>query len=69
MTYSSRDMETYEISSYEIADIFVDFRLSEGYTDLRTPIANPFLRSFWGVNQLYTTGGSRDMENHTKMSL
>ena len=46
MTYSSRDMETYEISSYEIADIFVDFRLSEGYTDLRTPIANPFLRSF-----------------------
>ena len=46
MTYSSRDMETYEISLNEISDIFVDFRLSEGYTDLRTPLANPFMRSF-----------------------
>ena len=30
---------------------------------------NPFLQSFWGVNQLYTTGGSRDMENQAILSL
>ena len=45
---------------------FGHFRLCEVCTYLRTSIVNPFLRSFWGVNQLYTTGSSRDMENHGK---
>ena len=30
---------------------------------------NPFLQSFWGVNQLYTTDILRDMENHTISTL
>ena len=38
------------------------FRLSEKYTCLRTPIVNQVLRSFWGVNQLSTTSGLRDMD-------
>ena len=48
---------------------FGHFRLFERYTYLRTPIVNPFLWSLWGINQLYTTGGSRDIENHTIFSL
>ena len=42
---------------------FRHIQLSEGCTYFRTPTVNPFLRSFWGVNQLYKTGGSQDMEN------
>ena len=45
------------------------FQLSQGFANLRTPKVNPFLQSFWGVNQLYTTGGSPDMENHPILSL
>ena len=35
-----------------------------GVYKLKPPIVNQVLRSFWGFNQLYTTGGSRDTENH-----
>ena len=57
MTYSFRDMETFEISSYEAPQktkkaIHGYFRLSEDYTHLRTSTVNPFLWSFWRVNQL-----------------
>ena len=45
------------------------FRLSEEYAYRRTPIVNPFLQSFCGLNQLYATGGSRDMENQATSSL
>ena len=31
-------------------------------------MVNPCLLSLRGVNQLYTTGGSQDMENHTTSS-
>ena len=37
------------------------FQFSEGYTYLRSSIVNPFLCSFLGVNQLYTTGSLRYM--------
>ena len=38
--------------------------MHKGYTYLRRPIINPFLRSFWRMNQLYTIGGLQGMENH-----
>ena len=59
MIYSSPNMETFEISSNKARK-----KQKKGQTYLRTPIVNPLLRSFWGVNQLYTTSGSRFMENH-----
>ena len=36
---------------------------------LRRSTINSLLRSFWGVIQLYTTGGSQYMENHAISSL
>ena len=41
----------------------------EVYIYLRTPIVNHVLWSFWGVNQLFTTGGSRKTEKHSISSL
>ena len=41
---------------------FGHFRLSEGYTCLRPPIIYQALWSFWGVNQVSNTSGSRDMD-------
>ena len=49
--------------------LFAYFRLYEGYVYRRAPIVNPFLQSFWGVNQLYLNDGSRNMENHAISSL
>ena len=75
MMYSSRDIETFEISSFKLREkkqknsFFGHFRLSEAYKYLRTFIVNPFLLSFWGINQFFTTGSSRDTENHAILSL
>ena len=82
MIYSLyRDMETFmeifmEISSHKSGGkkatkkaFWGHFQLSEGYTYCRTFIVNRFLRSFWGVNQLYTTDASQDTENHAVLSL
>ena len=53
MTYSSRDIETFKISSCKARkkkkkkkDIFWHFPLSEEYAYPRTPIVNPFLGHF-----------------------
>ena len=66
-------METFEISSNKTEknkkSHFLCQRLSEGYAYRRTPIVNSFLQSFCRVNHLYTTRGSRNMENHAISSL
>ena len=74
MTGGSRDTENYVISSLKGPPpkkkaFLGHFRSSDGYAYLTMSIVNPFLRSFLGVNQLYVTCGSRNMENHAISTL
>ena len=64
MIHSSRDMETFASPHPEKKAFWGHFRFSEGYTYFRKFIVIPFLWSFGGVNQLYTTFSSRDTKNH-----
>ena len=78
MTGGSRDTENHVISSLQGPPpkkkkkkkaFLGHFRSSDGYAYLTMSIVNSFLQSFLGVNQLYTTCGSRNMENHAISTL
>ena len=69
MIYSFRDIRTFKIIYKVQKRHFWALPIVWGLCRSQNTQSKSILAVFWGVSQLYTTSGSRDMENHATSSL